>query len=79
MTESTSIERDVRHTASEVNASQVLGGRDGVSKHWTIGWDKLDDIGWQSRLSQDLIDGVAGRHGRVTGFPQHHVTLNANM
>lgn len=53
----------------------MLRGGDGVSKHWTVCRQELDDVGWQTALPQHLVDGVAGGQGGVTGLPQHHVTL----
>lgn len=65
----------LRDTAGEVDASQVLRGGDGVPKHGTISWKELDDVGRQTTIPQDFVDCVAGRHGRVTGLPQNHITL----
>lgn len=50
-------------------------GGDGVTEHWTVRRKELDDVGWHTALPQDLVDGVARRHGGVAGLPQHHVTL----
>lgn len=59
----------LRDAAGEVDSSQVLGGRDGVTEHRSIGGHKLDDVGGQAALPHDLIDGVAGGHGCIAGFP----------
>lgn len=67
--------RVIRDTASEVDSSQVLRRSDRVAENWPISWNELDDVGWQAGLAQNLIDCIAGRQSRVTGFPQHHVTL----
>lgn len=65
----------IRDTAGEVDSSQMLRRSDGVAENWAIGWNELDDVGWQAGLAQNLIHCIAGRHSRVTGLPEHHVTL----
>ncbi len=65
----------LRDAAGEVDACQVLRGGDGVSEHGAVSWEKLDDVWRQTALPQDSVDGVAGRHGRVTGLPQHDIAL----
>lgn len=65
----------LRDAAGEVDSCQVLGGGDGVPEHGPVGGQELDDIWGQTTFPQHSVDGVAGRHGRVTGLPQDHVPL----
>lgn len=65
----------LRDAAGEVDACQVLRGRDGVSEHRTVSWQELDDVWRQAALPQDVVDGVARRHGGVAGLPQHDIPL----
>lgn len=71
----TGITEILRDAPSEVDACQVLGGGDGVSEHWTVSWEKLDNVWGQTALPQDFVDGVAGRDSGVTGLPQDDVPL----
>lgn len=66
---------DLRHAAGEVEPTEVLGAGDSITKHGPIRRHELDDVGRKPGFQQDLVDGVAGKQGRVAGLPQHHVSL----
>lgn len=66
---------DLRHTACEVDATEVLRAGDHVPERWPISWHKLDYVGGQAGLPEDAVDGIASQHGGVTGLPQDHVAL----
>ena len=65
----------LRDAAGEVDAGQVLRGGDGVPEHRPVRRHELDDVGRQAAVPEHVVHGVAGRHGRVAGLPQNHVTL----
>lgn len=53
----------------------MLGAGDGVPELGAVRGHELHHVWGQPSLQQDLVDGVAGEQGRVTGLPQHHVPL----
>lgn len=65
----------VRHAAGEIEPAEVLGARDGVSKHGPIRRHELHDVRREPGFEEDLVDGVAGEQGSVAGLPQNHVSL----
>lgn len=65
----------LRDAPGEVDACQVLGGGDRVSEDRTISWEELDNVGGQTAVPQDFVDGVAGRDSGVTWLPQDNVPL----
>lgn len=67
--------RHLRHTACEVDATEVLRAGDGVPKCGPVSWHKLDDVGGQAGRPEGAVDSIAGQHGSVTGLPQDHVAL----
>lgn len=66
---------NVRHAAGEIEPAEVLGARDGVSKHGPIRRHELHDVRREPGFKEDLVDGVAGEEGSVAGLPQDHVSL----
>ncbi len=47
--------------------------RDGASEHWPVARHEVDEAVRESRLLEDLVDGVVGQDGGVARLPHHAV------